>query len=298
MIMENRRVNLFLVGAMRAGTTSLRRLLTNHPDIYFSPIKEPHYFAEELPITFYEPSRFFNIDSYFINDFPNYLHTAKVDTDEHYRKLFSLAKKEQYFAEASTGYLHAPNCAENIHAYNPDATIVIILRDPIKRAYSHFNMNTALGRETRSFETIIKRELEAYNGNELSWDSYLQMSSYDSAIDRYKRLFNNVVVLKLENLTSNFDEEFDRLNALLNIEPLHEVKFSHRNITRKLRFQRVFHTLRKWGVKDYFSTLFNSKFKRWLFKALSIQISKEIPLSKEVKDELAVIFRKESSGYY
>ena len=68
---KKNKANLFIVGAMKAGTTSFNELLTNHPEIYFSPIKEPNYFINDQPKSIYEPSRFFNIDSYFKNQFPS-----------------------------------------------------------------------------------------------------------------------------------------------------------------------------------------------------------------------------------
>ncbi|MBZ0326149.1 MAG: sulfotransferase, partial [Altibacter sp.] len=49
--METKKANLFIVGAMRAGTTSFVELLSKHPQIYVSPIKEPNYFVDRLPLT-------------------------------------------------------------------------------------------------------------------------------------------------------------------------------------------------------------------------------------------------------
>ena len=136
-----RKVNLFVVGAMKAGTTSFMERLAGHPDVYVSPVKEPHYFINELPENLYEPSRFFDLDHYLMKDFPEPLHICKVERLEQYERIFSLAETQNYRAEGSTAYLHAPESAGLIHAYNPEAKLLLLVRDPLKRAYSHYQMD-------------------------------------------------------------------------------------------------------------------------------------------------------------
>ena len=76
--------NLFIIGAMKAGTTTFVDLLNNHPEIYMSPVKEPHYFINSLPKQLYDPSRFFNLDNYLEKKFPEPLHITKVETEKQY----------------------------------------------------------------------------------------------------------------------------------------------------------------------------------------------------------------------
>lgn len=161
--MENRKANLFIVGAMKAGTTSFMELLSNHSQVYASPLKEPHYFIKSLPDNLYEPSLFFSLEGYFSENFPEPLHIAKVETAGQYQQLFSLAEEQKYRVEGSTTYLNAEESAGLIHAYNPDAKIIILLRDPLERAFSHYKMNLGKGREKRSFETVLLLEVDLYN---------------------------------------------------------------------------------------------------------------------------------------
>ena len=58
--MNHMNVNLFVVGAMKAGTTSLIEILSNHSEIYVPPIKEPHFFVDTLPKSLYEPSQVYD----------------------------------------------------------------------------------------------------------------------------------------------------------------------------------------------------------------------------------------------
>lgn len=144
-MMDVQKANLFVVGAMKAGTTSFTNLLSKHEQIYCPPVKEPHFFVEALPRSLYESSRFFNLNSYLENDFPKPLHITKIETLAQYRQLFTLAAAEAYRVDASTAYLHAEESAQRIHAYNPEAKIIILLRDPLQRAFSHYKMDLEKG---------------------------------------------------------------------------------------------------------------------------------------------------------
>ena len=295
--MEGKKANLFIVGAMKAGTTYFTEIISQHPQVYMSPIKEPHYFINSLPKNLYEPSRFFNIDSYFENEFPNSLHIAKVKTIEQYSKLFCLAKEEyKYFAEASTAYLHAPESAGLIHEYNPKAKIIILLRDPLKRAFSHYNMDKGLGREKRDFEIILKDEIDKYNSNALPWNSYLGMSFYDNPIKKYRSLFESVLVVNFEELTRNKKETLKSISDFLTINEFSDLEVERKNETKQLRFQKVFYILKKLGLKDYFSKVFSKNFRQFLFRAVSKNTKSEINISQQTQSDLNTIFNKESAS--
>ena len=292
-----KKVNLFVVGAMRSGTTSLTRLLSKHSDVYFSPIKEPHFFVNTLPIRLYEPSRFFSLKKYFEKEFPNYLHIAKVEDKAQYDKLFSLATTQQILAEASTSYLHEPNAAYNLQKYNPDAKIVIILRNPIKRAFSHYNMDRALGHEMESFTSIIQKELKAVKEGGLPWYSHLNMSFYNEPVALYRSLFDKVHVIRLEDITVNFDQEIEKLADFLEIDAFIANNFAHRNKTRSVPIQGTLNRLKKMGLKDYFSKWVPSGIKRSLFKVISREISDEISLPDSIASELDALFSGKSGGF-
>jgi hypothetical protein len=95
---------LFIVGAPKCGTTAWVRYLGEHPQIAFSRIKEPHYFAFDLP------------------------GFREVETRHEYESLYSDAGDAVVLGEASVLYLFSKTAAEEIHKYNPDARILILLR--------------------------------------------------------------------------------------------------------------------------------------------------------------------------
>ncbi len=133
--------NLFIVGAARAGTTTLWRQLGTHPDVFMSPVKEPHYFGAG-------------------DDRPAQLATF-LDADA-YLALFAKAHGERYLGEASTGYLLVPGVPQRIRARSPEARVVISLRDPVTRVYSGYWLNVRLGSEKRAFGELVRAGLAPY----------------------------------------------------------------------------------------------------------------------------------------
>lgn len=295
--MESKKANLFVVGAMKAGTTFFTEILSQHPEVYLSPIKEPHYFIDSLPENLYEPSRFFSIENYFAKDFPTPLHIAKIEKLDQYQKLFSLASEAHlYRTEASTAYLHAPESAGLIHEYNPNAKIIILLREPIKRAFSHYNMDKGLGRVKMEFETLVKDEIVKYNNGALPWNSYLGMSFYNNAINRYQSFFEDVLVVNFEDLTKNKTGMLKAISEFLNINEFIAANVERTNETKQLRFQKVFYVLKKLGLKDYFSRIFSQNFRQRLFRLVSSNTKSELNISEQTQNDLTTIFNNESRG--
>ena len=289
------KANLFVVGAMRAGSTSFLDILSSSMEVFVPPIKEPHYFADTLPANLYSPSRFFSIEKYFEKEFPKPLHNAKVDTPEQYFKLFSLRKNEKYLVDGSTAYLHAPESSSKIFDYNNQAKIIILVRNPIERAFSHYKMDIGLGRTKESFENIIKNEIKLYQDDKLTWNSYIGMSLYNSAIDRYKDLFgDNVLVVSFENLIRNPEMELKTVSKFLKVNLELISGIPNKNKARKLRSLRFFYFLNRLGIKDYFSQFFSSKIKKAIFKLISSNQNQLIELSEETRYELEKIFKEDA----
>lgn len=118
--------NLFLIGAMKSGTTTLHELLAQHPAVSMSEPKEPCYFvaSDQLKVLWPEMWRMG-----FWKDESSYL------------ALFQNKPQARYFGESSTDYSKRPGVegvVERIAAFNPDARFIYIMRDPIERTLSHY----------------------------------------------------------------------------------------------------------------------------------------------------------------
>lgn len=118
--------DFLIIGAHKAGTTSLYHYLKSHPQVYMPELKEARYFA-------------FNPQN------SSHLEKAKkafpITTMEEYLALFLHAKNESLLGEASPNYLVSEYAAHNIYKHIPKVKLIVSLRNPIDRAYSLFQMN-------------------------------------------------------------------------------------------------------------------------------------------------------------
>ena len=295
--MAKKKANLFVIGAMRAGTTSFMEVLQQRSEIYVSPIKEPHYFVDSLPKQVYNPSRFFSLETYFKNKVLEKLHIAKVENNVQYQQLFSGAQNEIYRAEGSTCYLTAPEAALKIHRYNPEAKIIIITRSPIVRAFSQYTMNKGLGRTTATFDDVLQKNLQEYKKGTLHWSSYLEMSNYTKNSKRFKNLFSEVLVVPFEHLydqTSAWTEVW----KFLNIPDSSLDSIPRKNAGRNILAQPLYAKLHGTIIKAYFSKFVGDSLKASLFKSISTPTVPYMELSQETLQQLDFFFKEQENHAY
>lgn len=184
--------NFFIVGAQKAGTTTLYHYLKQHPEIYMSPIKEPMYFALNNLIYNSPGSK---TDRYF-----------RFNTIDNYSTLFQGVKTEKAIGEASTIYLYDGNTPHRIKELIPNAKIIIMLRNPVDRAYSNFYHAVRNGRETTdSFIEALQREDDRVNNNWSPLYHYKRKGFYFEQIKRYYDSFGpeKIKIYLFENFIIN-----------------------------------------------------------------------------------------------
>ena len=166
--------NLFIVGAVRSGTTSLFAYLDNTQGIFMSPVKEPTYFISKVPVPLEGNS------------------LSKLKDKTEYLKLFDGVTDEKIVGEATPYYLYDEKSPVLIHESSPQAKIIIILRDPVTRAFSHYLMRRRNGREDRDFHQVISAKDK--QNIVLSW------SNYSEYVKRYIEEFgqNQVKIIIFE----------------------------------------------------------------------------------------------------
>lgn len=198
--------NFFIVGAARSGTTSLNRYLSQHPEIFITSRKDAHFFAAE----------------HFLCTGPgDEVMNRKVMRDEvEYAQLFAGVAGEKAIGESSAFYLCLPGTAERIAQAVPEAKIIIMLREPVARAYSAYMLLARDGRETGSFEEGLKRETERKRqGFEPMW-WYTELSLYSSQVRRYLEVFGKerVKVLLYDELFANLGLALQDIFAFLRVK--------------------------------------------------------------------------------
>lgn len=167
--------NFLIIGAQKSGTTALYRYLEQHPQIYMSPVKEPHFFVfEHRELDFRGPS-------------DQEILSQMVVTDiEAYRELFRGVSDETAVGEASAGYLQDPRAPQRIKHYVPEAKLIAVLRNPAERAYSSFLHMVRDDREPHDrFDRALQEEKARIHDNWGPIWHYKQMGFYYSQLKRY-----------------------------------------------------------------------------------------------------------------
>lgn len=226
--LNNRIPNLFLVGAPKSGTTAIYEFLNAHPEVYMSPIKEPHYFSKDIKeenfTENYKIRHKLNFQKYLNHKNLKQMHIAYLSKEslEDYLQLFKNHKNEKFIGEASTGYLYSKNAAEQIYNFNPNAKIIMCLRNPIERAFSHWKMDYRSGRSTSS--TFIRDMDIDFAIKDDSWggesQTLVQIGLYAEQVKRYFQLFdnNNIKYFIYDDLKNNPKETMNELFNFLEIK--------------------------------------------------------------------------------
>jgi hypothetical protein len=196
--MGPRRPGLFVIGAMKSGTTYLNKLLGAHPEIFMCAPEEPSYFVEPRQLRTLWPEAW---DQGFWR------------SEENYRQLFRASGDALHLGEASTNYTKRPladGVPERIHAFNSDARFIYLMRDPIERTISHYWHMVRHNAECRPMLEAIKAEPQ-----------YLDVSHYAMQLTPYLDLFgpDRVAILSFEQLIEDPLTAMHPLYEWLDVDP-------------------------------------------------------------------------------
>ena len=196
--------NFLIIGATKAGTTSIHNYLGQHPEVFVCPRKETNFFAQDSATCFLGEA---------------------IRTQEEYEKEFERVKNEKAIGETSPAYLAVPMAPANIHALIPGAKLIAIFRDPAERAYSHYLMRRRQKRELRSsFEQCIEEEdIDPER-------SYKHRGFYGEQLERYYALFpkEQMLVLLYEDLVNEPQKMLRTMFTFLRADPTFKVDSTER----------------------------------------------------------------------
>jgi sulfotransferase family protein len=203
-----------IVGAMKSGTTSIRAYLDAHPEAFSPP--ETHYFTR-------------NYDK-------------GIDW---YRERFAEAAGARVVGDKTPNYMYSDAAVERMAAMIPDANLIVILRNPIDRAYSHYWHHRRVEIETRSFEEAIESELAGTIPEE--GQAYLDYGRYLRHLERLYRFYpkEKVLVLLFEDLEARPAETFAETCRFLGIDDtvIPSIVGQRTNTFRTYRGRRLYKAL-------------------------------------------------------
>ena len=207
--------NYLIIGAAKCGTSSLYEYLIQHPNINAALGKEINFFDMHYSkgINWYR--------SYF--PFKNFL-----------------TKKNSITGEATPRYLDHPHTPKRVYDLIPSAKIILLLRNPVDRAYSHWNMMVAHKRENLSFSEAIENEKsrisdfyeqmqnnQEYYSKEYFWYGYLERGLYAKKLKHWMNFIpkEQFLVLQSEEFFHNTSDVYSRVLEFLDLPKMNLPKY-------------------------------------------------------------------------
>ena len=196
---EPPRVSFLIVGVQKGGTTALFDYLGDYPDVALPGEKELHFFDDEA------------------------VDWARPDYAAYEARFGDPAGRP--CGEATPIYGYWPHSLERIAVYNPAMKLILVLRDPVQRAWSHWRMETARGVETQPFGWCIRQGRQRLFDAE-PWGhhrefSYVERGFYGEQVARMFDLFprDQVLILRSEALRSDPGATLSEVRRFLGLRP-------------------------------------------------------------------------------
>lgn len=272
--------DFLIVGAARSGTTSLYHYLKQHPQIFMPEDKEPWFF----PFADVKDDEIFKRKSNIVTDF------------DEYTNLFKDARDSQVLGEGSTIYLYLyKETIANIKRYHPDwknLKIVIIIRNPVERAFSHYLVVSANGVINFSFEELVKKcKLKQVS----KYSNVVDYGFYYNQIKNYKDTFDHVKIFLYEDLKEDSKQLVQGLYSFLDVETTfipdttieHNISINSNNIllNKFLYKQNLFKNL----IKPFIPLRTRVRIKNTILK----KIARKPEIKRETKKFLTEVYKEE-----
>ena len=242
---SNNAPEFFCVGAAKSGTSALQHFLRQHPDIFMPEMKEIHHFAPDL-----------------LNKEDPWLDERK------YLSLFRDAKKGQIIGETSVFYLLSQDSARLIQKAYPQASIIIMIRNPLEVMYSLHSQLVYNGEEDiLDFEKAIQAETDRTNGKSLPKRTriqqkhrYFHVVQFMDQIMRFMEYFNDdqLHFVIYDDFTKDTLNEVQKVYNFLGVDDSFVPEIKNINANKKLR-SRVLEDSRYLAINKILPKLLSEK---------------------------------------
>ncbi|HEW92137.1 MAG TPA: sulfotransferase [Thermotogaceae bacterium] len=278
--------NFFIVGAPKSGTTALSVFLSEHPQIFFSDPKEPEYFAKDLK----KPQ--------------NWL--CGNDFDE-YQKLFESAnEKHLVVGEGSVMYMFSKTAIREIYNFNPEAKLIIIVRNPLDLAYSfhehlRFDFEEDQGDFAKAWALQEKRKKGLNLPKNIRNPSYLQYGEVAMLGNQVEKVFNifpsnQIKIIVYDDFIKSNRKEYLKVLKFLGVQDDNRKEFNRYNerLNHKWRGLSVFRRKLPKGMQNFIRVLNENLTKLPYGERFGFTNRTKInrkPLPQSLKREMSDFFR-------
>ena len=222
--------NFIIAGFPKCGTTSLHHYLDEHPEIYMPTQKELHFFTSNILSK--------------LNKGPKdaIVKKTQINSSEKYLNFYKSVRTEIAIGDASPSYINYPSQFKKIKEYLNDPKVIIILRDPIDRAYSNYLHLKREHRETLTFKESILKEGERKKNKYSDFWYYKFNSTYYDKIIKAKETFSDVLILTSEDLSKNGQATLKSVYKFLEVDDTFQLKRNFKNFNQGGHYKENFFT--------------------------------------------------------
>ena len=204
------RLDFILAGAQKSGTTALHYFLNRHPDIAMGDQQEIHFFDNDLQ---------------FVSE-PDY---------QKLHKHYPLLASSMIAGDCTPSYMYHEPAAERIFEYNPKIKFLVLLRNPVDRAFAHWNMQRFRNREPLDFFDAVREEQTRIAGapaTEARRFAYVERGFYGRQLERFFNFFprEQVKAVKFDDFKANQGQTVAAILSFLGRKPLRSIRNKDRNI--------------------------------------------------------------------
>jgi hypothetical protein len=220
-----KRPDTFIVGTFKAGTSTMWRELNQHPQVFMSEVKEPMFFGQDLS------SRYRRM------------------TEDEYLALFKDAREDQRAGEASPWYLYSTTSAREIREFNPEARIIVMLRNPVDVMYSqHSQLVYNLREDLTDFAEALAAEGDRAAGKRIPADAlrpeallYRRSVRFPEQVSRYLDCFGRerVHFIVFDDLAADAAGVYRSTLNFLGVDAAFEIEHTVENANKASRSRLV-----------------------------------------------------------
>lgn len=210
---------VIIAGAHKAGTTSLHGILSRHPAIAMSVVKETNRFCPDLWPFLTHLERITIKDIARLHEKGKSRHLALIQDTETYIQVFPKRQGLSYRGEASPFYLRSKRAAHEIAHHHPDARIIVVVRDPIERLLSHYAMEIRDARIPEPIERALREEWADLQNGIMPVHGLLDSGCYGEGLSRFYQQFppDQILVIDISEL-SNTEPLLSRIATFLELD--------------------------------------------------------------------------------
>ena len=278
--------NFLIIGAAKSGTTALHEYLQQHPQVYMTPNKETNFFAFEGEVIEFNGPGDEGIKNFSITDLATY------------QAEFEQVTNELALGEACPSYLYLPKAAQTIKKYIPNTRLIVILRNPVERAYANFLHLIRDNREPHSdFILALEDETTRIENNwEWFWH-YIQVGYYGAQLQRYYEMFSpsQIEVYLYEDFKTKPVELIQDICRFLEIDSTFVPDMSYRPNRSGVPKNRTIHSfvMKPNLLKDLFKPLLPGIFRQNIKNQVKYNNLEKPPISQSAREYLIKLYRED-----